>query len=287
MYIVLGATGHVGSAVAERLLSRGEEVTIVTRSRERGEPLRSLGAQVAVLDVRDTGALTQLLRSAKRAFLLNPPADPSADVVAEERTTAASIARAVSDARLEQVVLQSTYGAQPGDAIGDLGVLYELEQRLAAQPTPVHVLRGAYYMSNWDSALELAREGRVQSLFPATFALPMVAPADLAEVACARLRERDRSSSLTYVEGPARYSSDDVARAFAMALGREVVVETVAERDWEATLRGFGFSERSAQAMAGMTRVTLHERYEVPEAPLRGSRTLDAYIDALVQTRRA
>ena len=35
MYIILGATGHVGSAVAETLLGRGEAVTVVTRDAEK------------------------------------------------------------------------------------------------------------------------------------------------------------------------------------------------------------------------------------------------------------
>jgi uncharacterized protein YbjT (DUF2867 family) len=282
MYIVLGATGHVGSEVALQLLSRGEQVTIVTRSAARGEALRSRGAQVAVLDVRDSAALSDLFRRGKRAFLLNPPGDPTGDVVAEERASATSVARAVAASHLEHVVLQSTYGAQPGDTIGDLGVLYELEQQLAAQDTPLHVVRGAYYMSNWDASLAATREGQLQTFFPGAFRLPMVAPADLGEQACSLLRSPPAHSSLTYVEGPARYSSDDVARAFATALGRKVEVQTVDERAWETALHGFGFSERSARAMAGMTRITLHERYELPAAPRRGRRTLDEYIAALV-----
>ena len=55
MIIVLGATGHIGSATAETLLKQGEAVTVVTRAADRAEHLRKLGAEIAV----DGGALPE------------------------------------------------------------------------------------------------------------------------------------------------------------------------------------------------------------------------------------
>ncbi|WP_200887392.1 NAD-dependent epimerase/dehydratase family protein [Sphingomonas sp. ERG5] len=39
MYIILGGTGHVGSAAAKALLARGEAVTIVTHDKDKGAAL--------------------------------------------------------------------------------------------------------------------------------------------------------------------------------------------------------------------------------------------------------
>jgi uncharacterized protein YbjT (DUF2867 family) len=64
--------------------------------------------------------------------------------------------RPLDGSGLEKIVAQSTYGAQPGEGKGDLNVLYDLEQALAAQPISVSVIRAAYYMSNWDAALKTA-----------------------------------------------------------------------------------------------------------------------------------
>jgi hypothetical protein len=53
---------------------------------------------------------------------------------------------------------------QPGNGIGDLGVLYEFEQAVLAAGLPTSIVRAAYYMSKWDSALDTARdEGVVRS----------------------------------------------------------------------------------------------------------------------------
>lgn len=283
MHIILGATGHIGSALSRLLLERGEPVTVVTRSEDKRAEWEKRGARVAVLDVADVGALQRVLAQGKRAFLLNPPAPPSTDTVAEERKTVQAILAALQGAELECVVAQSTYGAQPGEAIGDLGVLYELEQGLAAQAIPAAIIRGAYYMSNWDMSLDAARsDGRLDTLFPAELVLPMVAPPDVARLAAQLLTAPTPETGLYYAEGPARYSPSDVAAAFARALGRKVEVATTPPESWVPMLEQVGFSPAAARSMAGMSHIVMDQSVELPSNPVRGSTTLDAYISALV-----
>ncbi|ACG72307.1 NmrA family protein [Anaeromyxobacter sp. K] len=288
MHVVLGATGRVGSAVAAALLDRGERVTVVTRDPRRAEPLARRGASVAAADVRDADALRAVLRGAQRAFLLMPPADPATDTVAEERRTTAAIARAVECAGLEKVVVQSTYGAQPGDGLGDLGVLYALEQAVAATGVPTCVVRGAYFMSNWDFALETAREaGVLPSFFPAELALPMVAPVDLGRIAARWLVEEGDHAGVHHVEGPTPYSAADVARAAAAALGRDVrAVETPRAR-WVETFRAMGFSPSAADSYARMTATVVDGAIERPSAPSRGPTPLAGYVAARLRQQGA
>jgi NAD(P)-dependent dehydrogenase (short-subunit alcohol dehydrogenase family) len=72
--IVLGATGHVGSAVTNALLAAGERVTVVTRDEAKADAWIARGAEAAVVDVGRADALRAVFRQGKRAFLLNPPA---------------------------------------------------------------------------------------------------------------------------------------------------------------------------------------------------------------------
>lgn len=287
MHIILGGTGHVGSAAAAALLRQGEAVTVVTRDAGKASHLAEQGAGAAEADVRDVEALRKVLRRGRRAFLLNPPADPSTDTDAAERETVAAIAAALEGSGLEKVVAQSAYGAQPGEGIGDLSVLYGLEQTLAAQAIPASIIRAAYYMSNWDGALETARcDGVVNSFFPADFELPMVAPRDLGEAAARLLMEPAGRTGLHYVEGPRRYSSADVARAFAEALGRDVRVVSTPREDWIAAYRQLGFSEAAAKSYARMTGATL-DKPDEPEMPECGVITLEDYVAALVERQSA
>ena len=283
MYVILGATGHVGSAAADDLIRAGKPVTVVTRDEEKAASWQSRGAEAAVLDVTDVDALRSAFKRGRRAFLLNPPASPSTDTDVEEHRTFTSIVQALNGSGLEKVVVESTYGAQPGDRIGDLSVLFDFEQALARQPIPVTVLRAAYYMSNWDASLDAAKQGVLPTMYPADLMIPMVAPSDLGAAAARLLQEEVEQTGIHYVEGPARYSSNDVAAAFAKALDRHVAVAVTPRDQWQAAYRKLGLSDAAAFAFARMTAASVDGSFEMPAEPERGTITLDAYIAALVR----
>ena len=194
-----------------------------------------------------------------------------------------AIVAALEGCRPEKIVAESVYGARPGKGIGDLGVLHELEQALQAGPAPFSALRAAYYMSNWDASLKTAREeGKVHTMYPPGFTLPMVAPHDLGEFAAKLMLGPAESSGPHHVEGPARYSSADVAAAFAEALGRPVEAVQTPQAQWVPAFKALGFSDAAARSYAEMTRLTLEDKFE-PEKPERGAISLRDYITALVR----
>jgi uncharacterized protein YbjT (DUF2867 family) len=280
--VVLGASGHVGSAVATTLIDAGVLVRVVTRDAGRGKRWRDRGADAAVVDVADASALAEVFRGARRAFLLNPAAPVSTDTDAGERRTAASIVAALDGSGLEQVVALSTYGAQPGDRIGDLSVLHGFEQALAGQPVPTHVVRGAYFMSNWDAMLTPVRDsGVLPIMFPEEFVLPMIAPHDLGRAAADLLLAPGTGSSLRHVEGPRRYSPRDVAKILAEVLGRPVTPQVVARSEWVGWFRSLGFSPEASDSYARMTAATVDGDPPPPLAEVeRRPTTLKAYLTA-------
>ena len=283
MYLIMGGTGHVGSATAAALLARGEQVTIVTHDAGRAGARQMKGAEIVEANVDDVAALRAAFRRARRALLLNPPADTSADTDAVERRTVANILSALDGSGLEKVVAVSTGGAQPGDRIGDLNVLWELEEGLRRQSIPAAINRGAYYMSNWDGQLDAVRKtGKLQTMYPADLPIPMVAPLDLGEIAAQRLMSTLADTGVRYVEGPRRYSSADVAQAFSQALGMPVGIDVTPRGKWKEAFRGLGFSEAAADSYARMTAASLDSGFDMPDEPLRGTTTLEAHIRDLL-----
>lgn len=172
------------------------------------------------------------------------------------------------------------------DAIGDLSVLWNFERNVASTEIPMAVNRGAYYFSNLDALFEEAREGAITTMFPADLKIPMVAPADLGVAAALRMAAPLDDSGVQFVEGPERYSFDDVAVAFASALGRAVTVRTLERAEWEVSYRKAGFSQPAAEAYSRMAEVSL-QGFDTPENPVRGPTTLPRYIAALVKSRMA
>lgn len=279
MYIVLGGTGHAGSALVETLLSRGEQVALVARDRAKARALEARGARVLIADIRDVDALKRAYRQGERLYMLNPNADPSTDTQARERETVASMLRALEGSGIRKVVAHSTSGAQPGELLGDLNVLYEMEQGLKRTGIPTSVLRATYYMSNWDSALATVKDqGILKTFFPDDLKIPMVAPHDLGVPAADLMMAPLEQTECIYVEGPARYSSADVAAACAAALGRDVKAETIPERDWIDTYKSLGFSERAAISYANMTRTVCEDDFPAVGGTVHGTTSLTEYI---------
>jgi uncharacterized protein YbjT (DUF2867 family) len=283
MHIIMGGTGHVGSATAANLLARGEAVAIVTRNAIRAADWRARRAEIIEANVDDVPSLRAAFQRGRRAFLLNPPADTSKDTDVVERRTVANILAALEGSGLEKVVAASTGGAQPGDRIGDLNVLWELEEGLRRQSIPAAINRGAYYMSNWDGLLDVVRrEGVLPTMFPENTIIPTVAPRDLGHAAADRLSSSIDDTGVWYVEGPRRYSMRDVAEAFAAALGQPVELAITARAKWKDAFLDQGFSEPAASSYARMTEISVDSGFDLADDPWRGSTTLETYVRELV-----
>jgi len=282
MHIILGGTGNIGSALAGTLIDLGEVVTVVSHDEKKRTEWEERGAKFALVDVLDVPALKDVFNTGERLFLLNPPAMPSSDTVVEEAKSLAAILAALAGSRIQKVVAESTYGAQPGKGLGDLGVLYGMEQALAGMKRPVSIIRGAYYMSNWAFAADVVKNsGQLSTLYPADFKLPMVSPRDIAEFAAGLMMQPVGQTGLYEVEGPEKYSPRDVAGAFAQVLGRKVDVVSTPKEKWVESLQESGFSLAAAKSMAAMTEVTLAESYDAPVNPVRGKTTLVQFISGL------
>lgn len=283
MHIIMGGTGHVGSETAKALLQAGEAVGIITRDAGGADALRDAGAEIIEANVDDVASLRAAFRRGRGAFLLNPPSDTSKDSDTIERRQVANILAALDGSGLEKLVAESVGAARAGDRIGDLSVLWELQEGLAKQPIPASINGAGYYLSNWDAQLESVRKtGRLATMFPAHLKLPLVAPADLGRAAAERLMSSIDDVGIRFIVGPEHYSSQQVADAFARALGRDVELDVTPPGQLEAAFRELGFSNLSAQSYARMTRAAIEQAGDTALEVWRGEVTLDAYIDALV-----
>src|SRR5271154_2974568 len=72
IFVVAGATGHVGSVVARELLAAGHKVRAIVRSVEKAKPLAAQGAELLAGELSDISFVTRAMRGADGAFLLLP-----------------------------------------------------------------------------------------------------------------------------------------------------------------------------------------------------------------------
>ena len=122
IFVVAGATGHVGSVVARELLAKGAPGSRCrTQREEKGKELASLGAELLVGELSDVKFITGALRGADGAFLLQPPpAQDIADVRAFQDSVVHAEAGAVAESGIRHVVQLSSWGAEASAGTGPI-----------------------------------------------------------------------------------------------------------------------------------------------------------------------
>jgi uncharacterized protein YbjT (DUF2867 family) len=235
MFGVTGITGNVGSVVARSLLDSGRSVRAIVRDESKGEVWARRGCAVAVADIFDAKALTEAFQGAEGVFVLVPPVfDPKPDFP-EAHAVAFALKLAVAAAKPGKVVYLSTIGADAKET----NLLTQhtiIEDALRELPIPVTFLRPAWFMENssWDVA-SAQNEGMVSSfLQPLDRAIPMVATADIGNLAAQLLQETWTGNRVVELEGPTRVTPLDIAGAFSRLLGRPVKAMAVPRESWES-----------------------------------------------------
>jgi uncharacterized protein YbjT (DUF2867 family) len=221
MYVVTGATGNTGRAVANRLLDQGKKVRVIGRSRERLQPFVARGAEAFVADLSNHDALTQAFSGAEAVYAMVPPNAASQDFRSEQRRVAGAIAAALEKAKTKQVVALSSIGADKEAGTGPVAGLHEFEEILNRIPgLNVVYLRAGYFMEN-----TLGQSGAVKAMgktvgpLRGDLKLPMIATKDIGNVAADLLLALDFTGKQTReLLGQRDLSMDEVTRIIGQSI---------------------------------------------------------------------
>ncbi|MEU7093273.1 NAD(P)H-binding protein [Kitasatospora aureofaciens] len=212
MIVVTGATGNIGRPLTRALAEAGREVVAVSRHRAAVPD----GVRHVVADLARPGELTAVLPGAEALFLLL-----SGDLHAQAARPADLIGEAVA-AGVRRVVLLSTQGVVTRPFGATRIAMRGLEDVLRDSGLEWAILRPGGFASN---ALWWAESVRAQRLVAAPFGdvgVPVIDPADIAEVAAACLLD-DRYAGAAYeLTGPEVVTPRQQTEALAAALGSPV-----------------------------------------------------------------
>lgn len=222
MIVVTGATGNVGRALVEALAAAGEEVTAVSR-RAAQAPLPA-GVRHRVGDLARPAELKAVFGGADAVYLL------VAGVGEELRPR--EIVDAAAAAGVRRLVLQSSQlvGTRPESE--SHGPLREFEAAVRGSGLEWTVLRPSGFASNAFLWAEGVRTARAVAAPFADVAMPVVDPADIADVAAAALREDGHHGRTYVVTGPVAVTPREQAEALSRAV--EAPVRFVAQSRAEA-----------------------------------------------------
>lgn len=258
MHIILGASGRVGSGIVAHLRKKGDSVKGIIRDEKKAPLLEKLGAKTAIADANDLPALVAAFQDGSTLFAITPETGHERNVLGETSDILENYRKALANSPIKKVVGLSSIGAQYESGTGNLVMSYLLEHAFTAMPVKQVFVRPAYYFSNWLMYMDTVREtGVLPTFFPVDLSIPMVAPEEVAAFTAGVIHKEDEDGVIYELTGPASYSSNDVAKAFTAALGKEVKAVQIPRADWENTLRGIGFTTDAIRNFVEMTQAVI------------------------------
>jgi uncharacterized protein YbjT (DUF2867 family) len=247
MFVITGATGHVGSVAAETLLAAGAPVRVVVRDAAKAAGLKAHGAEVFEADLNDAEALGGALRGARGVFILSPPDLRAKDFIGDRRRFTQRLVDALAAAHAPHVVLLSSTGAQHPAGTGPIVTAHNAEQQLRAAGLPATFVRAGYFVENWGAVVQPVRsDGVLPSFIAPSRRFPSVSTPDIGKTVARALLDGPRGVRVIELGGPSDVSANDVAAVFGRLLGKPVKVVEAPLDAVVPTFTSFGASENIA-----------------------------------------
>jgi uncharacterized protein YbjT (DUF2867 family) len=266
MNVILGATGQVGSSIAEHLTEKNESVKAVIRNPDKADDLKSKGVQVEIADYFDLEALQATVKGGELIFVLTPENGQSEDLLGDTQLLLKNYQKAIQSSGINKIVGLSSIGAQHESGTGNLQMSYMLEHAFADMKLPQVFVRPAYYFSNWLPYLPVVKEqGVLPSFFPVDQKIPMISPQDVAGFIVEKIASGIKNSEVYELVGPKSLSAKDVAENFGEVIGRDVKAQQIPKEQWKPMLQQADFTDDAAENLIAMTEAVIDSRAK-PEA---------------------
>ena len=223
MYLVTGATGHVGGPVARQLHEQGHSVRALVRDPSGAAGLPA-GIELAVGDLDDPGSVSKAVTGAEAIFLMQ------VGTGTEQTTTMIAAAR---DAAVPRIVLLSSAGARLLPlGHNPMGAAFAArEQMLRESGLGVTYLRPSAFASNAFAWRDAIRAGKVTDP-TGDGVLAVMDPEDIARVAVAALTQ-DRHAGKGYLlTGPQALTAREQVATIAEVTGRRIDFQDVTPHEF-------------------------------------------------------
>jgi uncharacterized protein YbjT (DUF2867 family) len=286
LYVITGATGHVGRIAATRLLDAGRRVRVVGRDGARLAPFRSRGAEAALGSIDDPAFVREAFRGAAAAFVMIPPNFAARGFRAWQNRVAEAVASAIEANGVPRVVTLSSIGADRKDGNGPIAGLHDLERRLeAVKGLQVLHLRPGYFMENHLASIGMIKAMGINgSALRPDLAFAQIATADVGEVAARRLVALDfQGREVLELQGPSDTTMAQATSAIGRAIGKpDLAYVHFSYEDGKKGLMGAGVPEEFADLYMEMSR-GFNDGLVKPAQPRSPATTTPTTVEAFAE----
>ena len=229
MILVVGATGSLGGSIARGLLQEGKNVRALVRPQSDAAPLKSLGAEIVIGDLKDRASLDRAVQNADTVITtansaLRGGADNPETV---ENHGNRNLIDAAAAAGVRQFILVSALGADPASPVPFLAGKGKAEQHLRASGLGHTILEPNLFMDVWLGMLfgmpmaqgrqpSVVGDGRRKHSF--------IAQDDVRAFALAAIDNNAAVGKTLVLGGPEPISFREIAQVYETVLGRTLDV---------------------------------------------------------------
>lgn len=246
-------TGHIGKKLANILLDRRNEVTVIARHPEKVRALAGRGAKVLAGEHSDPAIVEQAVRGAEALFWLTPYEENSHDPLGDARRMADAGASVIAKHPEVHIVQLSSAGAFLASGTGPIVGLHYTEEKFRTAGRNIVSLRANEFMENVLFSLPtIIERGSIFMSIPGSVKAEFVATQDIAEIAADFLLNPIAGHHVIDVVGPQEISFDEWARIAGEAIGKPVRIVTVPTDKLKVGMTQGGMSPEMAALMIEM-----------------------------------
>jgi len=224
MILIIGATGNLGRTVAKNLLSEGKSVRTMTRTPEKAEALKKLGAEVVVGDVRDRQSLDQACQGIEKIFAASHSFEGKGNSTPQivDGMGNRNLIDAAKAADVLHFVFTSALGVRPDHPVDFFRIKYQTEQYLKASGLSYTILRPAAFMESWVEmiAQPILTTGKATIFGRGKNPVNYVAVADVARFAQIGLENPEAKNQVIEIGGPENFSTEQIIEIIERATGK-------------------------------------------------------------------
>ncbi|MEO6350656.1 MAG: SDR family oxidoreductase [Candidatus Limnocylindrales bacterium] len=155
--LIVGASGYIGSRLAERLTKRGEPLTLMSRDM-RGMQERFPEARVVAADLLDPASLAPALQDIDVAYYLaHSMAAGESGFAERDKQAAITFGQAAAQAKLKRIVYLGGLGEKSAQLSAHLASRQATGGHLAAAGVPVTEFRAAVIIGSGSASFEILR----------------------------------------------------------------------------------------------------------------------------------
>ncbi len=257
MISIIGATGNIGSKVADILINEKHHVRLIARTEEKLKKFQGK-ADTKAGDANDEAFLSMALEGSIAVLSMLPTNLNAPDVYEYQNNLGTTIANVIKNAGVKYVVNISSLGGHTEINTGIVSGLCRQEQRLnAIKGLNVLHLRPSYFMENSLNTIGMIKGmGFNASPFINNYAFPMIATQDIADVAAKKISSRDfEGSSVLPLMGPKDYNYEQFTRILGDAVGKpNLPYVKISYDEFKKGLMQFGISPSVAQAFVELNK---------------------------------